>query len=219
MLPEQRKKILTIFLFIYLAFSIIIVYLFLFVGGLEIQEEFNEDEGEKEIYLVNTTDRVIHNVSVKYKEGNFEIDFNTFRFLAPQEKILLHLNELNRNQVTLVISAPYHSTIEKLIAIRAKGETTIKANFPSDILFGKTFRVSLDICNKSKKEQQFTVEEEHENGFFSEPPQKDILNLGPDECGKTQYALLPTQKGETTIYFNVSSSNTNERLLQVIMVE
>ncbi|MCR4335170.1 MAG: hypothetical protein NUV57_01385 [archaeon] len=219
MLPEQRKKALTIFLFIYFIFAIIILYLFLFVGGIEIQEEFNEIEGEKEVYLVNTTDRVIHDVSIKYREGTLDIDLNKIKFLAPKEKILLNLNRLNQNQVTLIVTAPYHVTIEKLIAIRTQGETTIKANFPETILFGKTFSFSLDICNKSKKEQQFIIEEEHENGFFSEPSQKDILSVGPDKCEKTQYSLLPTQKGETTIYFNVSSSNTNERLLQPIMVE
>jgi len=219
MIQEQRKKTLLVFLVVYIVFAILIVYLFLFVGGLEIQEEFNENTGEKEVYLVNTTDRVIHNISVKYKEGDLEIDFNKFKFLAPEQKILLQLNRLSQNQVTLVVSAPYHMTLEKLIAIRAKGETTIKANFPSDILFGKTFSFSLDICNKSTNDQQFKIEEEHENGFFSEQSKKDIITIGPDECKKTQYSLLPTQKGETTIYFNVSSSNTNERLLQPILVK
>jgi len=219
MIPEQRKKILYVFMGIYLIFAILIIYLFLFNSGLEIVEEFNEEEGTKAVFVQNITERVIHNVTIKYLDNDIEFDLNTYRFLEPKGRREISLEEFNQGQITLIAEAPFHVTIEKLIVLRSRGETNIKMNFPSDILFGKTFMFSIEICNNSKEEEQFRIEEKHETGFFSEPDQRTTLNIPANECKTTSYSLLPTQQGETTIYFNVSSSNTNEHLQQPIKVD
>ena len=40
-----------------------------------------------------------------------------------------------------------------------------------------------------------------------------------EECTKISYSLLPTEKGETTIYFKIKSANTNEEFEQKIRVD
>lgn len=219
MLPEKSKKILYFFLAVYIIFAVVIVYLFLFNSGLEIVEEFNEEELKKDVYVFNNTRRLIHNVSVKQKIGNAEIDLNSFRFLLPQEKKLIPLDHLRVNQVTLLVGAPFHVTIEQLIVLRAAGDTLLKTSFPSTILFGQTFNFTIEICNNSGREDQFKIEEKHDPTVFSEPTRKDTLTIGDRDCEKVEYSLLPIQKGETTIYFNVDSSNTTDKVEQTIKVD
>ena len=219
MLPEKGKKILYFFLTIYIIFAVVIVYLFLFNSGLEIVEEFNEEEFRKDVYVFNNTQRIIHNVSVKHKIGNQEIDLNSFRFLLPQEKKLIPLDDLRSNQVTLLVGAPFHVTIEQLIVLRAAGETLLKTSFPSTILFGQAFNFTMEVCNNSGREDQFKIEEKHDPSVFSEPTRTDTLTIEDRNCAKVEYSLLPIQKGETTIYFNVDSSNTTDKVEQEITVE
>lgn len=219
MIAPKGKKILYFFLAIYAMFAVVIIYLFMFNSGLEIVEEFNEDELRKDVYVFNNTQRIIHKVNVKYKIGNDEIDLNSFRFLLPQERKLVPLDSLRLSQVTLVIEAPFHVTLEQLIVLRAAGETLIKASFPSTVLFGKTFNFTMEVCNNSGREDKFKIEENHNPTFFSEPPRTDTLIIEDRSCKNVEYSLLPIQKGETTIYFNVDSSNTTDKVEQEIKVE
>jgi len=219
MIPEKSKKILYFFLAVYVMFGVVIVYLFLFNSGLEIVEEFNEEELRKDVYVFNNTQRLIHNVTVKRKIGSEEIDLNSFRFLLPQEKKLIPLDELRVSQVTLLVGAPFHVTIEQIIVLRTTGETLIRASFPSTTLFGKTFNFTMEVCNNSGGEDKFTIEETHDPTFFSEPARKDTLTIEDRKCKSVEYSLLPIQKGETTIYFNVDSSNTTDQVEQTITVE
>ena len=219
MLPEESKKILYFFLAVYVMFGVVIVYLFLFNSGLEIVEEFNEEELKKDVYVFNNTQRIIHNVSVKQKIGNEEIDLNSFRFLLPQERKLISVDNLRASQVTLLVGAPFHVTIEQIIVLRAIGETIIRASFPGTTLFGQTFNFTIEVCNNSGREDKFKIEETHDQTFFSEPGRKDTLTIGDRDCTSVEYSLLPIQKGETTIYFNVDSSNTIDKVEQIITVE
>jgi len=222
MLPQKGKKMLYWFLFIYAVFGLMIIYLFMFVPGLEILEEFNEAENTKEVYVYNSTDRVINNVSIKFRTSETDLtekDLNKFSSLGPKEKKLVALNNLAANTIILSAHAPFHATIEKLIVLRNKDDTTIKLNFPSEIFFGKTFGFSIELCNNTNKEEEFKITESHESAFFSEPGKTDTSKVGVGECTKISYSLTTLEKGDTTIYFNVKSSNTNEDFEQKITVE
>jgi len=222
MIPQKARKVLYWFLFAYAVFALIIVYLFLFNSGLEITEEFNELKGTKDIYIYNNSDHPINNVSIKYllnKEDKLENDLNTFYLLEAKQKKLLNLDNISANTIILLATSQFHMTIEKTIVLQRKENTSIKINFPDEIKFGKSFPFSIELCNKTNQKEDFKITEEHEVGFFSEPNKTETTSIQPEECKKISYSLLPTEKGETVIYFKIKSANTNEEFEQKINVE
>ncbi|MEK6957404.1 MAG: hypothetical protein AABW99_00275 [archaeon] len=220
MMPEKAKKAKFFFLAVYALFGIMLIYLFLFNTGLAIEEKFNEENGQKEIYLKNTTDRQINNVTVKYREEEGEPkDLNMFASLAPNEEQRIYTGSISANQATIIVQSPFHSTIEKLVVLRAKQEITLTMSFPSDILFGKSFAFSVEACNNTATEKQVKIAENHEKGFFSEPNKTDTITLKAVECKQIDYSLIPIQKGGTTIYFNLNTENNVDQFQQTVTVQ
>ncbi len=219
MIPQKGKHTMMLFLVIYIIFAGMLVYLFLFNTGLEITEQFNDTTNQKEVYLSNTTNRVINKVTVSNYKDEVRTQIAFIPQLQPHEKIKLELGKLKESQVNLLVEAPFHLGVEKLIVIKVTGKGIINITFPEDILFGNSFPFELELCNESTQEEKFRVEEEHDPGFFSEPNKTDIAALPANECKKIEYTLLPIQKGNTTIYFNVESSNSNEQYQQIILIK
>lgn len=218
MIQQQTKKIIGYFIAIYAAFGLLLVYLFLFNTGLEINEEFNEQTSAKEVHIYNNTDRIINNVEIKIRENETERELTKFKFLAPKEKKLLEMPS-TISQATIIAKAPFHVTVEKLVVLKVKGQNTVKLSFPETIEFGRSFKFSMELCNQNTDETQYKIEEEHEPGFFSEPPQTDVTTIEATKCKILEYSLTPIGKGETTIYFNVNSENTTDQVQQTITID
>jgi len=219
MIPEKRKQALFFFLAVYAIFAIIIVYLFLFNQGLEIQEEYNPELEIKEVYVTNTTERIINNVKLGFYDDKRLIKENNVGTLLPKEKILINFSGIDLNQITLVAEAPFHMAFERKIILQRSGLFSANFVFPSDILFGRNFGFTIEVCNDTKKEAQYSTEEAHSIEFFSEPSQRNILTIPASECREVAYNLTPIQKGDTTIYFNVNSANSSEKFEQKIRVD
>ncbi|HZX19716.1 MAG TPA: hypothetical protein VFF13_01735 [archaeon] len=218
MIPQQTKKIVGYFIAIYIAFGLLLVYLFLFNTGLEIIEEFNEQTASKDVYIYNNTDRIINNVEIKIRENETETEFAKLKFLAPKEKRLLEL-PTTISQAIIIATAPFHVTVEKLVVLKVKGQNTVKLSFPETIEFGKSFKFTVDLCNQNTDDTQYKIEEEHEPGFFSEPSKTEVTTIEATKCKTLEYTLTPIGKGETTIYFNVNSENTTDQVQQTITVD
>jgi len=220
MIPQKGRRLLFFFLAIYALFGGILIYLFLFNSGLEIAERFNEEESTKEVFVVNTTSRLINNVSVKYQIGDaLPADLNVFESLGPGEEQRLFLDGIVSSQITLIIESPFHLTIEKLIVLKVKNKVDITVNFPSDVLFGKSFGFFLEACNNTSNDEKVKVEESHEIGFFSEPNKIDSITVPPQVCKRISYSLIPIRKGDTVIYFNISTTNNIEEFEQPVKVK
>ncbi|MCR4368995.1 MAG: hypothetical protein NUV67_03760, partial [archaeon] len=188
--------------------------------GLGIEETLNEQGNEKQVFVVNETERIINSVSVQYRdlEGNVH-DLNEFGSLYPKEKRRVFFDEVNSNSVDLIVSSPFHATVEQKIVLRREGDVAIKFSFPENVMFGKSFAFSMELCNNEEAETKFKVEETHEKDYFSEPNKTDTVTVQAGACKQIAYSLIPVQKGDTTIYFNVNSSNTNKQLEQPVTVE
>ena len=221
MIPEKAAKLRLAFLVIYFLFAVIIVYIFMFNAGLAITEDFDAEASVKNVYVENTTGRTINSVSLKYMEapGTAEKDLNFFSRLMPHERRQVFLDSLDASSIVLVLESPFHATVEKTIVLQAKKDVSVKLNFPEGISFGKSFSFTVEACNGKKEEAQVKIEEMHEKGFFSEPNRTDVAAINPGECKTISYSLLPVQKGETTINFNVNIANTIKQFSQRVSVE
>ncbi|HZX33829.1 MAG TPA: hypothetical protein VFF09_00450 [archaeon] len=221
MIPEKAARVRFAFLIVYFIFGVIIIYLFMFNSGLAITEDFDAENSSKIVYVENTTDRAINNVSLKYMEapGTAEKDLNFFPRLLPHERKRVFFDDVSSQSIVLVLESPFHSTIEKTVVLQAQSDVAVKLNFPDGIGFGKSFSFAVEACNNKKEEAQVKIEETHEKGFFSEPNRTDVVTIAAGECRAVSYSLLPVQKGETTINFNVNIANTIKQFGQRVSVE
>ena len=224
MIPEKAKKIMYGFLVIYLIFGIILVYLFAFNSGLEIKEDFNRENNTKVVYIHNTTTRTINNVELKYKSGEIEQEFDLMKIeqLYPNQEVEISFQGIEDLEVDLIAKAPFHLTVEKKIilqGVKNKEDLTIALDAPSNARFGESFEFNLEICNTADTEKQAKIEEKHETTFFSEPNKTSTTTLEPGECKKTDFELLPIEKGITTIYFKINISNTIKEIEHRISVD
>ncbi len=225
MISENAKKSRMVFLFIYLIFAVLLVYLFMFNTGLEITENVDVNANLKQVFLENTTNREINNISIFYKE-NEQIENAEFLekidTLKPGEKKLVEFEGIDSNQIVLIVKSPFHLTFEKMVLVNptsTKKDVSVSLDIPSNVLFGKNFEFHVETCNDSTEQQQIKIEEIHENRFFSEPSRTNIVTINSEECKITDYSLLPIMQGETTIYFKVNISNSIKELEQTVVVE
>ncbi|MCK4884262.1 MAG: hypothetical protein KAS30_05295, partial [Candidatus Diapherotrites archaeon] len=166
MIPEKAKKVRVLFLIIYMVFAAMLVYLFMFNSGLAITEEFDQEAKEKVVYVENTTERIINNVKVSYKisKKSEEIKLMDFNALYPGQKREVNFEGVKSTQIILIVDSLFHLTVEKPIVlqeIKSGGDITINLDFPSNVLFGKSFDFGLEACNKYEEEQKIRVEETH----------------------------------------------------------
>ncbi len=214
----KRKALSGIFIFIYIVFTLLLVYLLFFNTGLEVKEQLNPFTGTKDIFVVNATDRVINNVGVKYSAGGSGGDINGFAELKPKEKKRLDIDFLGIRQVTITAQAPFHQAASKLVDLNPKAGRPINIEMPSPPQLGKPFEFSVEVCNHAGNDAAVKVQELHEPLVFFSPNNETSLVLKSEECRKVEYSLVPGKAGETTIYFNVNFSNTNEQFQKAVIV-
>ncbi len=214
----KRRPVPGLFIFIFAALTALLAYLLFFNTGIEIREQVNPFSGGKDVFVVNTTDRVINNVQVKYKAGGEEGDLNAIALLAPKEKRQLDMSIIGERKVRIVVQAPFHLWIEKEIDLRTSTKKPISIGMPAAAEIGKPFEFSAEVCNYQQAEMNVKVEEIHEPLVFFSPNGEDSFTLNRDECRKIGYRLVPGKQGETTIYFNVNFANTNQQFQKVVSV-
>jgi hypothetical protein len=220
MIPEKRKQAMFFFLAIYAIFGVLIVYLFLFNQGIEITEDYNPELETKEVFVENTTGREINGVKIGfYDEEKMLLKETEIGTLQPKEKRPIDFSGMDLNTVTIVAEAPFHMAFERKIVMQRTGLVRVNFAFPSDILFGRKFEFAIELCNDTKREIQYSIEEEHSTEFFSEPAKRNTITIPEANCREIKYSLTPIQKGETTIYFKVNYANSSETFQQKIRVD
>lgn len=215
----KNKPILKAFIFIYVVLSLVLAYLLFFNSGLEIKDKIGPFSGKKEVLLVNNTDRVINNVQVRYKvEGSNEQEYKTFPQLKPREKVKLELGSFSTEKVLVVASAPFHQSTGKVVDFNPNVGKPVTIDIGDAAELGKQFGFTVTVCNYDRGEAVGVMEEIHDPVFFFSSNSRDKITLKAGECQKLEYSLLPSKKGETTIYFNVNFANSSEQLQKSVSV-
>ncbi len=218
MQAQRRKGISAIFIFMYVVFTLVLGYLLFFNTGIEIRDSPNPFTGARDVYIVNATDRIINNVQVSYRDGGVEKDFNAFATLGPKEKRLLDTGFLSPKAATIIVRAPFHVQAEKLVDLNPRAGKPVSIDIPKSAVLGQPFNFSVQICNYSGSVAPVRAEEIHDPLAFFSPNGQDSFTLGLEECRKLEYSLVAGKEGETTIYFNVNFSNSNEQFQKTVSV-
>src|SRR3989338_6055 len=217
----RRRLVVMFFLFIFVVFGGMLAYLTLFNTGLEIDERFNPETGEKIVLFKNNSSRIINNVVISYihpVEGKKALD--DFPAVKPQQEVPLDFNSIrNLGQITIVAEAPFHQAVEKLVVLKA-GETGLvyNLNFPSKIFKGSTFNFEFELCNEQAGKKTTLITEVHNETFFAEGGTEKEIEIDSMDCTQVTYFLTPTQTGETTIFFNVKIANNTEKLEKRVVI-
>lgn len=216
--PRSFRK--TFFVGIYLVFALAIAYLLIFNTGFLINEQVNQTSGKKQAFIENTTARAINEITVKYIDNRSgkQLREEKIERLGPKEKKELDIQNAYTPEMKIIATSDFYKPAEKLILV-TETKPSIITNFPKTVFFGERFDFEVDYCNNGIKDETVKIEEKHDRLFFYERNKTETLTFGPSECKKLIYSLLPAYRGETKIYFNVVTSNTNQQLEETLKVE
>ncbi|MBI4210467.1 MAG: hypothetical protein HY544_03110 [Candidatus Diapherotrites archaeon] len=219
----HRKKSTTplmILIIVYFVFMAIFAYILLFSAEIRIIDE-KDASGARVFYIENSTDLQLEDVTVKYRTGNGEAkDLGRFSTLQPKERKLLNFEGIAPGEVTIIAELPLQKTFQRTVVIERKPPFTFRMNPAGKLEAGKEFTLAAEICNATESEMNMMVQETHQYGFFREEPNMDDNEaISAGNCATVRYSLTPLQKGETTIYFNVTGANTTEQYAEPLKVE
>ncbi|VVB99404.1 Uncharacterised protein [uncultured archaeon] len=218
-MPERKKKeIKKVFAAVYIILTLLLAYLLFFNSGIEITSRMDYATGQKAVFVMNTTDRLINSVTVKYRDGGAEKMLATIAELGPKEKKRLDTSQLPRKKTEFIAEAPFHVAASETIDLGTETGQPIKVSMPQTAETGKPFEFSLEVCNYEQGKENIIVQEIHEPLFFLSQNDEKTLTLGQGECQTIKYGIVPGKKGETTIYFNVNFPNSNEQFQRSVSV-
>jgi hypothetical protein len=221
MLSQTYKEPIYVFIAIYAIFGIIIFYIIFSNQGFEIQEKFNQNTKQKEFFLQNLTKRKINDINITYLDNKNQkiLKNESIKELMPEEKKMLDITSISASEIKITATSTFYNPAEKIIIFETQ-KPTIKTSYPRTVKFGQRFDFTLEYCNNDNKDTQKTIiEENHDKIFFLEKPITKTLQVKAGECEKITYNFLAAHRGETKIYFNVITPNTNQQIEEIIRVE
>ncbi len=222
MLPEKRKKVALYFLAIVAVFSVILAYLLFLNIGLEMGERANPQTGMREVYIGNSSSRVIYNITVSYfdAEGNKK-QIAAIDSLRPGEQYGIQIPELQgMTSIKIIAEAPFHQALIKTVSPFAarKVEIGLSLRAPEVTFVGSLLALELELCNNGDDVDNVIVGEAHDESFFGAFAEERTLSIKGGECTVQHYELMPKKAGETTIYFNITAYGSTDKLQKKIMV-
>ncbi|GEM_PF-2062991 len=215
----KKKKTLAFFCLIFAVFAALLFYLAFFNAGLEISMETNENQVK--FFLQNNSMHLIRDSLVSIKRANGETQpLVQIAELNPKEKIELNMPFIEKEQIKIIASAPFHVTIsreasiERSMSAKLRIEVTLKDSVP----VGTGFTASLRVCNDAATIDNLKIAEVHIADFFEEAPKVQLISLPEGECRRIDFRLTPKKAGETTIYFKLQAINISQEMERAIAI-
>jgi len=229
MIPGQKKRAVYLFAAMILLLGIALIYLLLFNVGLNISERVTTTygtetpvAGEREIAIQNSGDHVIYNIVVSYEwQGYDRKEILEIERLEPgQEFIVDYEFPQELKQVNLIVEAPFHQGVEKVVAARKSSVELSYEFFMQQVAFiGQPYSFSLKVCNSGPATSGIAVDERHSSGFFAEENAYETYDFQSNECKTIKYVLTPKTAGSTKINFIIQAGENEERLQRNIEVQ
>lgn len=211
---SNKKRIISVFILIYLVFGIALVYLLFFNTGLTLVQQVDESVLNK-VFVKNDSIHIIKKIQISYlnPEGS-KVTFQEIPALSPSNTADVDISKIEFQKFQLFAEAPFHSPVNQTIAMNESKKAT---NLKSTILASKVAFISLayelkmELCNNSKADlADVAIEERHDTSYFKEVPRKDVFDLKAGKCLSKDYSFMPIAEGQTTMYFNILADNTAE---------
>jgi|GEM_PF-2745480 len=190
-MQERTKRALIIFSFIFAGYFSLLIYLVLFAPALD----FKIIDGK--LYLKNESSHVITNIIVTAQDNSI---LDCIPALKPSEltRIILPVEK----KVSFVSAkAPFHREAKKYIALESSIEGLSIDLKHGNAVFGKSFDVSLELCNNTKEDFFVNIAESHDRSFLKEESKTIIMGIKAQSCKTAVFNYTPIAKGITTVNF------------------
>ncbi len=229
MIPQRRKQVVRIFVAMLFLLGVALIYLLLFNAGLNISERvtttYGTDipvAGEREIAVQNVGDHIIYNIVVSYEWKNYgKTKILDIERLEPgQEFIVDYFFPEELEQVNLIVEAPFHQSVEKVVAARKSSvELSYEFSMQQFAFLEQPYSFSMKVCNSGPATSGIVIEERHSSGFFEEENITGSYDFRGNECKTIKYTLTPKTAGSTKINFLIRAGENEERLQRDVEVQ
>jgi hypothetical protein len=218
-LNKKKKLVITGFAVIYIVFAVILLYLFFLSPNIQLKEIISNSG--KQVYLINSTEREIHNIEVYFYENNEKKIIESVNLLKPGEQKEINLTQFKGMQkIKLFAEAPYHNIFELEISLES-AEINLSYNIksPKTIFKNTEFELILEICNSGKPAKEIKIMQAHEQEIFKEESKTHFVSVQNNECKEIKYNLTPLNSGLTVILFNIEFENNTGNVTKELLIK
>lgn len=208
-MDEKVKRITAIFSFIFVAYISLATYLVFFAPGLKFEII------EEKLYLKNESSHVIKQITVETDSG---VIIDCIPELEPSQKTRIILPS-DKKIGFVTARAPFHKEARQY-AFAESPEDLLSIEFEQEkAKSGSTFKVYLNICNKTSEEIFAGVSEMHDATFIKEENKTILMGIKAGSCRKTAFEYMPIRSGNTEIIFIISGEFFRKEISKKIEIE
>lgn len=209
-MQDRTKRALIIFSIIFIAYFSLLAYAVLFAPALDFKII-----GDK-LYLKNESSHIIKNIVVTAQDNSV---LDCIPELRPSELVRIVLPV--EKKITFVIArAPFHREAKRDIVIGESASEAISLEAKQEnAVLGRAFKVSLELCNKTKEDFFVNISESHDRSFLKEESKTIIMGIKAQSCKTAVFEYTPVSRGTTTLRFIVYGELFKKEISKNIEIE
>ncbi|MBN2127670.1 MAG: hypothetical protein JW703_04780 [Candidatus Diapherotrites archaeon] len=216
---KKRKLVIRGFAVIYAVFAVMLLYLFFLSPSIELKESISNSG--KQVFLVNSTEREIHNTQIYYSLNGEKKIIESFESIKPGEQKEIDLTPFNgMHSVELFAEAPFHNAF-RLEVLLESGQVNLAYNVKvqKTILINQEFELILEICNSGKNAEGIKIMESHEEDYFKETAGTKTVSVESGKCSEVNYFFTPLKSGKTVMLFNIEFESNMGSITKELFIQ
>ncbi|MDO8648069.1 MAG: hypothetical protein Q7R70_06695 [Candidatus Diapherotrites archaeon] len=222
-MDERKLRVVKFFAIIYILFGLSIIYLLHFNTGIEIS---GKPSGKGlEITVKNSSLHLIRDLNVSIiDQSNSESSILSLAELSPaaEKKVVIPGIHSANGIITIKANAMYHLEVLKQIKIEGaqdqNEEVSAVLEGPNKTFVNTQTRFKITICAAKLENQSVKITPDLESAFFTAAQEPKTIEVKAGQCGVEEFAFSPSNKGKTTIAFNIQIGSLNKRLEKEIEI-
>jgi len=222
-MDKQKLRVVKFFAIIYILFGLSIIYLLNFNTGIEIS---GKPSGKGlEITVKNSSLHLIRDLNVSIiDQNNSESNILSLAELNPNDgkKIIIPEIHSTNGVITIKANALYHLEVLKQIQIEGTQEQKDELNAvlegPNKTFVNTQTKFKITICATELENQSVKITPALESAFFTATPEPKSVEVKGGQCDTEEFTFSPSNKGKTTIAFNIQIGSLNKRLEKEIEI-
>ena len=216
MYAEKQKRVAFAFGAITLLTLFILVYVFFFYSGLDV-EDAKLSAGRLTSTIANPSLHGITEIKAYVEDENGNLHLIAEKdVLWPGKTFPIELSRdfIVNDRIVVVVEAAFNQTLRKTFSISKGFGVKLRPtlNTPSSMFKNQPSTVGLELCNEGIALDAVTIEPSYNEAFFQSNALKESFPLKRSECVSRSYSFVPLQSGLSVITFNINARDFSDAL-------